>query len=253
TRLRVLNGVAEPVFNVNGQSVQLPQFNVTPYPLMGGAGPFNTTAVGGGITLTRDNSFQFYDNVSWNIGRHSVKFGGQVYWVQYNRYESPTALGRFQFTNGFTTRTARNDGTGDALASMLLAYPATSTRSLGPSRIDGRQRSESFFIQDDFHVTSNVTLNLGLRYELADPMHDARSQMSSVDFSKVPTPQEIFASKKTGFYNATLFVCGASGYPEGCAYTDKNNFAPRLGVVWAANPKTVIKAGGGMFYANNDA
>jgi len=48
-------------------------------------------------------------------------------------------------------------------------------------------------------------------------------------------------------------VCGRSGYPEGCAYTDKNNFAPRVGVVWSASKKTVVKVGGGMFYANNDA
>src|SRR5260370_36816816 len=84
-------------------------------------------------------------------------------------------------------------------------------------------------------------------------MHDAHRQMSSIDYSMVPSPQAIFAAKKTGFYNATLFVCGESGYPLGCAYTDKNNFAPRLGVVWSTTKKTVIKVGGGMFYANNDA
>ena len=102
-------------------------------------------------------------------------------------------------------------------------------------------------------MASSVTINVGLRYELAAPMHDAHQQMSSIDYSQVPSPQAIFAAKKTGFYNATLFVCGQSGYPVGCAYTDKNNFAPRLGVVWAASKKTVIKAGSGVFYANNDA
>jgi len=253
SRLRVLNGVPELLFDVNGQQTVLPQFQVNPFPLMGGAGAFVTTAAGGGAALTRDNTFQFYDNVSWNKGKHSVKFGGGLYWIQYNRYEAPNNLGRFQFTNGFTTRTASADNTGDALASMLLGLPATSSRAVGPSRIDGRQLQKSVYFQDDFHVLSNVTLNLGLRYEQAAPMRDAHHQMSSVDYSKVPTPQEIFASKKTGFYNATLFVCGESGYPEGCAYTDKNNFAPRVGVVWAATRKTVIKAGGGLFYANNDA
>ncbi len=253
SRLRVLNGVPELTFNVGGQPTVLPQFQVNPYPLMGGAGAFVTTATGGGAALTRDNTYQFYDNVSWNRGRHSIKFGGGLYLIQYNRYEAPNNLGRFQFTNGFTPRTAAADGTGDPLATMLLGLPATSSRSVGPSRIDGRQLQTSLYIQDDIHVTSNVTINLGLRYELAAPMHDAREQMSSIDYSKVPSPQESFATKKTGFYNATLFVCGRSGYPEGCAYTDKNNFAPRVGVVWSANKKTVVKVGGGMFYANNDA
>jgi hypothetical protein len=253
SRLRVLNGVPELTFDVNGQQTVLPQFQVNPYPLMGGAGAFVTTATGGGAALTRDTTFQFYDNVSWNKGRHSIKFGGGLYSIQYARYEAPNNLGRFQFTNGFTTRTAAADGTGDPLATMLLALPATSSRSVGPSRIDGRQLQSSFYVQDDFHLSSTVTLNLGVRYELAAPMHDKHQQMSSVDFSKVPSPQETFASKKTGFYNATLFVCGQSGYPSGCAYTDKNNFAPRVGVVWAATKKTVVKVGGGMFYANNDA
>ena len=80
-----------------------------------------------------------------------------------------------------------------------------------PSRIDGRQRHESFYIQDDFHLAPSVTINLGLRYELAAPMHDAHQQMASIDYSMVPSPQAIFAAKKTGFYNATLFVCGQSG------------------------------------------
>ena len=143
SRLWVENGTPEPLFNVNGTQTELPQFNVNPYPLMGGAGAFVTTATGGGTAITRDNTFQAYDNLSWNKGRHSFKFGGGAYKVQYNRYEEPAVLGRFQFTNGFTTRTAANDGTGDALASMLLALPSTASRAAGPSRIDGRSLAGS--------------------------------------------------------------------------------------------------------------
>ena len=69
---------------MNGQKTVLPQFQVNPYPLMGGAGAFVTTSTGGGAALTRDNTFQFYDNVSWNKGRNSIKFGGGLYWIQYN-------------------------------------------------------------------------------------------------------------------------------------------------------------------------
>ncbi|MEO7651865.1 MAG: hypothetical protein ABIZ80_15485, partial [Bryobacteraceae bacterium] len=253
SRLRIVSGTPELSFNVNGQQSNLPQFNVAGYPLMGGAGAFVTTATGGGIVQVRNNTFQFYDNVSWNVGRHSVKFGGEIYWVQYNRFENPNNLGRFQFSNGFTTRGARNDGTGDALASSLLALTTVATRAVGPSRIDGRQRTHSLYIQDDFRVRSNLTLNIGLRYEVAAPMSDKHHQMASIDYRSVPSPGDIFASGKTGFYTPTFFVCGASGYPEGCAYTDKNNFAPRVGLVWSADKKTVVKVGSGVFYANNDA
>ncbi len=250
-RFRQINGLPELDFNVNGQSTHLPQFIVSGYPTMGGAGSFVGTT-GGGIVLVRDNTFQLYDNVFWQHGRHAVKFGAEVLQLQYNRYEAPNSLANFQFTNGFTTRTANNDGTGDALASLLLGLPAVANRAVGPSRIDGRQQLYSAYIQDDFRILPKLTLNFGLRYELAPPVYDVRSQMSSIDYSTVPSPQAIFASGKTAFYKPQLFVCGQSGYPKGCANTDYNNFAPRLGVVWSVQPKTVVRAGAGVFYAASD-
>jgi hypothetical protein len=250
-RYRQINGLPELDFNVNGQNTHLPQFIVSGYPTMGGAGSFVGTT-GGGIALVRDNTYQVYENVLWQHGRHAIEFGGEALQIQYNRYETPSALANFNFTNGFTTRTANNDGTGDALASLLLALPATSNRSVGPSRIDGRQRVYSAYFQDDFRIVPKLTLNLGVRYELAPPVYDTRQQMSSIDYSTVPSPQAIFASGKTGFYMPQLFICGQSGYAKGCAKTDYNNVAPRLGIVYSATPKTVFRTGGGVFYANSD-
>ncbi len=250
-RYHQISGLPELDFNVNGQTRQLPQFIVSGYPTMGGAGSFVGTT-GGGIALVRDNTFQIYDNVSSLHGRHSVKFGGEALQVQYNRYEAPNALANFNFTNGFTTRTANNDGTGDALASLLLALPAIANRSVGPSRIDGRQWIFSTYLQDDLRILPTLTLNFGIRYELAPPIHDIRQQMSSIDYSTVPSPQAIFASGKTAYYTPQLFICGQSGYPSGCAKTDFNNIAPRLGVVYSMTPKTVVRAGGGVFYASSD-
>jgi hypothetical protein len=251
-RLRVLTGLPELTFYAGSTPTQLPQFNVSGFPLFGGAGQFTGTT-GGGLVLVRNTTYQVYDNLSWTHGRHMLKFGGEVNNVWYNRYETPAAIGNFQFTNGFTTRTARADGTGDALATFLLGMPAIGNRSIGPSRIDGRQWAYSGYAQDDIRLRSNLTLNLGVRYEWSPPMYDARQQISSIDYRTAPSPAEIFASGKTGFYKPAFFVCGQSGYPDGCAYTDNNNFAPRAGIVWAVTPKTVIRAGGGMFYANSDA
>jgi hypothetical protein len=250
-RFRQVNGLPELNFDVNGSTAHLPQFLVSGYPTMGGAGSFTGTTAGG-IVSVRDNTYQVYDNMFWQHGKHAVKFGGEVVQVQYNRYEAPSTLANFQFTNGFTTRTANTDGTGDALASFFLALPAVSNRSIGPSRIDGRQWLYSAYIQDDFRIRPSVTLNFGLRYELAPPVYDVRQQMSSVDYSNVPSPQAIFASGKTAFYKPQLFICGQNGTPKGCAHSDYNNFAPRLGIVWSVNPKTVVRAGGGVYYAASD-
>jgi hypothetical protein len=251
SRQAILSGLPELSFDVNGAQQALPQFILSPYPIMGGSGAFNNTR-GGGIIRVRNNNFQLYDNVAWRVGRHSVKFGGEIFHVQYNRHESPSILGDFQFTSGFTTRTARADGTGDALASFLLGMPAVASRAVGPSRIDGRQYAYNFYVQDDFNLTSKITLNMGLRYELSPPMYDHQQQMSSIDYRNVPSPSAIFAEGKTGFYKPQLFICGQNGTPQGCAYTDKNNFAPRLGIVWSVDDKTVVRSGFGTFFASND-
>lgn len=244
-RLRLELGEAEPTFNVNGTLEHLPQFNLGgSYPLFGGAGGFNTTNVGGGVAISRDTTYQAYDNLAWTKGRQSLKFGVEVEQVNYSRYESPAVLGAFQFAGKMT---------GNTVADFLLGDSSTASRSIGPDTIDARQWMYAFYVQDDIRILSNLTVNLGLRYELAPPFHDLHSEMGSIDYSNVPSPQAIFANGPLAHYTPTFFVCGESGYPAGCAYTDKNNFAPRVGVAWSATSKTVVRAGGGIFYVNTDA
>ena len=245
SRLRLTLGLQDPQFNVNGVEENLPQMNLGgSYPLFGGAGGFNTTNPGGGIALSRDTTYQAYDNLAWNRGRQAFKFGAEVQQVNYARYETPAVLGSFQFTGKFS---------GNSVADYLLADSATASRSIGPDTIDARQYIYGFYAQDDIHVLKNLTVNLGLRYELAPPFYDLHKEMGSIDYSGVPSPQQIFATGPLAHYTPTFFVCGESGYPKGCAYTDKNNFAPRVGAAWSVNPKTVVRAGGGFFYVNSDA
>lgn len=245
SRLRLTLGMQEPLFDVNGVEENLPQMNLGgSYPLFGGAGGFNTTNPGGGIALSRDTTYQAYDNLAWSHGRQAIKFGAEVEQVNYNRYETPAIIGSFQYTGKFT---------GNTVADYLLADSATASRSIGPDTIDARQYVYGLYAQDDVHLFRNLTLNLGLRYELAPPFYDLHHEMGSIDYSKVPSPEQIFANGPLAYYKPTFFVCGESGYPKGCAYTDKNNFAPRVGVAWSINPKTVVRTGGGFFYVNSDA
>lgn len=250
-RLRFLSGLPDPLFDVNGNSQNLPRFLPSGYAALGGAGNYTGTQ-GGGTVLARDNTYQVYDNYSWQTGRHNVKFGAEVTRIQYNRFQTPSPLGSYTFTNGYTTRTGTNDGTGSALASMLLGYTTQATRTVGPETLYGRQWATGYYAQDDIRLARNLTLNAGIRYELAPPMSDAHQALASIDFSKVPTPQAIFATGQTATYKPALFVCGRNGYPAGCADTDYNNFSPRLGLAWSARPKLVIRAGMGLYYALTD-
>ncbi|HXG90348.1 MAG TPA: TonB-dependent receptor [Vicinamibacterales bacterium] len=250
--LSLTSGLPELSFDVAGQTQSLPRFIVAGYPTIGGAGAFTGTT-GGGIVNVRNRVYQVYDNFTWSAGAHTFKTGGEVLWTEYNRTEAPSALGTYQFTAGYTSRTAANDSSGHALASFLLGQPQVASRAVGPSTIEGRQPYFSAYVQDDWRLGDRTTLNLGIRYELAPPMYDADGRMASIDYRNVPSPQQIFAEGRTGFYAPLVFVCGQAGYPKGCAYTDKDNIAPRAGVVFRAAEQTVIRAGAGIYYAASDA
>jgi Carboxypeptidase regulatory-like domain len=244
-RMNYGGGVPEPLFDVNGAQVPLPYFKLTNYAQMGGAG--------GGATHIRDNTFQAYDNVSWQHGRHQIKIGAEFMFLEYVPITAPNNYGTYQFSSGQSAKASATDGTGSALASFLLGYSSTASQSYGVQRMDGHQPIFSTYVQDRIKVTPTLTVDLGIRYEISPPLYDTRGQTMGLDFSKVPTPQAIFANNlPTNFYEPTFFICGQAGYPKSCAYTDKNNFAPRFGLAWQIDPKTVFRMGAGLYYSLTD-
>ena len=253
-RLNFLYGLPELTFPVNGGNTQLPNFIIGSLNF-GGAGPYNATGQGG-VAQSRDNTYQLWDVFAWQLGRHSIKLGGEFDWIEYVRFEYADPLGSMTFTSGYTNMTAAapkaGDKSGDATATALLGLPQTAVRTLGPNRIDGRQYNYAAFIQDDIKLTSKVTANVGLRYEVSPPMYDTRNQMASINFGVVPSPQTIFATGQQGVYSPQLFLCGEAGTPRGCAYTNWKNFSPRAGIAWSVDPKTVIRVGGGIYYGTQD-
>ena len=119
--------------------------------------------------------------------------------------------------------------------------------------MDGHQPIFSTYVEDRFKVLPTLTLDLGLRYEIAPPIYDTRGQTMGLDFSHVPTPQAIFADNlATNYYEPAFFICGQAGYPKSCAYTDRNNFGPRFGLAWQADSKTVFRMGAGLYYSLTD-
>jgi hypothetical protein len=244
-RMNYGSGVPEPQFEVNGTEAHLPYFKLTNYAQMGGAG--------GGAAQVRDNTFQAYDNVSWQRDRHMLKFGAEFMFLEYVPITFPNEYGTYQFAAGQSAKSSATDGTGAALASFLLGYSSTASQSYGEQRMDGHQPIFSVYAQDRIRLRPNLTLDLGLRYEIAPPLYDTRGQTMGLDFSKVPTPRAIFANNLlTNFYQPTFHICGQAGYPKGCAYTDKNNLAPRFGLAWQIDPNTVFRVGGGIYYSLTD-
>ena len=179
------------------------------------------------------------DSLNWQLGRHSLKLGGayqKFIWPMWGFFQN---RGYYQFTNGFTTKNALNDGsTGAALASFELGLPAARQGQAGVPQMNLRQWYANGYVQDAWRITSTSTLTYGVRYEFMSPLIDSRYTNSNLDMSS-GSPQ--------------VFIGGQNGYPKGLMYSQKANFAPRLG--FAQNmPKLglVAHAAYGIFYTPVD-
>lgn len=181
-----------------------------------------------------DGLYEGRDTMSWQRGRHGLKFG-----VSYRHYIWPMwgffqNRGYYQFTNGFTTRTASSDGTGSALASFLLALPAVRQRQAGIPSMDLRQWYADAFVQDSWRVTANTTLEIGLRYEYMSPLRDIARPWSNLLL-------------ENGQLRAV--IGGQEGLPRGLMFANKKRFAPRFGVSHhLASVGMVVHAAYGIFY-----
>ncbi|HMK28261.1 MAG TPA: carboxypeptidase regulatory-like domain-containing protein [Terriglobales bacterium] len=185
-----------------------------------------------------DTILEWRDSLNWQKGRHGMKFGGssrRYIWPMWGFFQN---RGYYQFTNGFTTQTATNDGTGSALASFLLGLPAVRQRQAGTPQMDLRQWYADAFAQDTWQITRNTTLDLGLRYEYMSPLHDLQYTNTNLIFQNG---------------QPYVFVGGQLGYPEGLMYANKTNFAPRIGIAQnVASYGLVLHGAYGIFFTPVD-
>jgi hypothetical protein len=185
-----------------------------------------------------DTVIEGRDTLNWQKGRHSLKFGGTFQWYIWPMWGFFQNRGYYQFTNGFTTQTLTNDGTGSALASFLLGMPVVRQRQAGVPQMNLRQWYADGFAQDKWRVTATTTLDFGLRYEYMSPLWDVTYTNSNLVFNDgVPSP----------------FIGGQNGYPRGLMYPNRANFAPRFGVAQSL-PEIglVLHAAYGVFYTPVD-
>jgi hypothetical protein len=138
-------GWGAPYFNVQGYSPFGDFWQATPMD------QWNTT-------------FEARETLSWQKGAHSLKFGGSFRRIIWPMWALVQSRGYYQFTPGFTTQTATNDGTGSALASFLLGLPASEQLQAGVPSMNLRNWGGDTFAQDTWRLTAGTTLNIGLRY-----------------------------------------------------------------------------------------
>src|SRR5258706_349295 len=185
-----------------------------------------------------DTILEARDTLGWEIGNHSLKIGGSYrnfIWPMWGFFQN---RGYYQFTNGFTTQTATNDGTGSALASFLLGLPAVKQRQAGVPQMQLRQWYADAFVQDSFQLNRNTTIQLGLRIENMSTHNVIRYANTNLDLKDcVPF----------------FFIGGQQGFPEGFNNSNKLNFAPRAGISHAIpSHGLVFHAAFGIFFTPVD-
>ena len=189
-------------------------------------------------------SYPFISTITKTKGNHNLKIGGEIRMIRVNVWEARNA-GTFNFGAGFTqgpNPNAASNAAGLGVASFLLG-----TGTTGNVLIQGWKNvaSQSFYyagyVQDDWRATNRLTLNLGVRYDYDSPRTERYNRMNYFD----PNAVSPLAGQVAGFPNlrgGVVFV-GVNGNPRHQYTKDLNNLAPRLGLAYQINEKTVLRAG----------
>jgi hypothetical protein len=231
----------EAALGISGASGQtFPQFS------------FNAAQGGAGYSSWSDNNYSLQipnalvvaDSISWTKGRHSFRFGFDWRSYQYSVESPGTTSPSYTFSNNETSFTppAQNTNTsltGDPFASFLLGQPDQEGLQVASHYSRWAQNYYAIFAQDDFKAGKNLTLNLGLRWDIETPRHEAIGAQSvlSLTANNSLTP---------GQPGALVYGKGATG-----ASTYFKNFGPRIGFAYAPErfKDTVIRGAYSIYYA----
>jgi hypothetical protein len=207
--------------NVNPLPAQWtpPQVNINAYTGLGD--PYSPQ---GGL----QNRYQYADELDWQLGKHSVAFGGQFVRTQFDGNWVVLNNGGYTFdgsaTSQYVAGQRSSTSIGNGFADLLLGYPQSGTAAVGTSLGSFRESQVAAYVQDDWKLTPRLTLNLGIRYDFDNPPYDKNG--------------------KSALYNLALNKPIPNTWN-----TNYNDWGPRLGFSWSPLKDTVVRGGYGIYYA----
>lgn len=233
------------------------------------------------------NVFQWTDNYSKIIGKHSLKFGGDISRARFDQTLYFEINGSYSFTSNAASPSGNDVGFTDAYGNFLLGLPTSYGQGAAQGE-NARTTSVYLYAQDSWKIKPNLTLNYGLRWELNTPYNEIKHRVQTFRPGQTDTifpcvlsptypsgqPNPTFGGVAVGgstdcsptgpsnaVYPLGLVIPGDKGVPNGLTQTYYRSFAPRLGVAWSPGAtsgwlakltggpgKTSIRMGAGMFY-----
>jgi len=169
--------------------------------------------------------------MTWVKGRHNIRYGGENMLSILNPQNAQESRGLWRYDAS---------ASGDEYADFLLSQPRLKTFAAGPGQMTMKESTWAFFVNDDFKLSQNITVNAGIRYEAHQ--HPAGTDIDFVSFY----PQNyrgVGSLESSGMVQAKK-----NGITPTTIQGDWNNFAPRLGIAWRPRDNWVIRTGAGLFF-----
>jgi hypothetical protein len=221
--------------------------------------------------ITRDNTFQWLDNVSLLKGKHSIKIGGEVRRDRYNQLGTLKSTGEFDFDGASTALPGSYSTTGFAFADYMLGLPSQALRAVALGNAMLRRNVYTGYVQDDWKITPKLTVNLGVRYENSRPWHDKYRGMINVQVSTLGVTADgkqlvpgaaspIITRPGNGNFYDGINLRYASNMPvqagdqymgTGLVNPNNHDFGPRIGLAYNPANHWSIRTGFGIFYVQD--
>jgi hypothetical protein len=212
-----------------------------------------------------NNVWDLVQNVALSKGKHAYKFGFEFRSVKFPFFQVPDPHGNIGFSNNETAFPSGNSAsngssvsslTGDAMASALLGMVDSGNIST-TNFVSSQKVAYAGYAQDDWKITSKLTVNIGLRYELWSPISEQWGRNADYVLQQntlyIPQGNNCNAPLPPNF--ATIFpnvIVNRCKVPSTLIPWDKFDFGPRIGIAYNIMPKTVIRVGYGIFYGGEE-
>jgi hypothetical protein len=208
---------------------------------------YASLASGAGGQISEDTTGSLEEILTKTIKTHTIRFGFEGNLIRYNVQNPQSGFGNFNFDRRFTQQnmTTGDVNSGDSLADLLLGTFSSTSYNITPAYAL-QQIYAAPFVQDDWRVTSKLTVNLGLRWDYESPFTERYNKQASNFCTTCVNPLQ---SSVPGLplYGGLQYTNSSNRY----AYPREfGEFQPRLGFAYQVQPKTVLRAGFGLIYFN---